>query len=50
MTCLLEQDPVEGDVEEFKMAHGEARVDPVAESSYMCEASWGKLLLSVAAY
>lgn len=48
MTCLLEQESVEGDVEEFKMTHGEARVD-TAESSYMCEALWGKLLLSVAA-
>lgn len=38
MTCLLEQDPVDGHVEEFKMTHGEAGVDIVAESVCKCEA------------
>lgn len=40
MACLFEQDSFEGDVAEFKMAHGEERVDIVAESSNMCEAVW----------
>lgn len=32
------------------MTHGEATVDFVAVSSYMCEAVWGKLPHNVAAY
>lgn len=39
--CLLEQDSFEGDLEEVRMAHEEAGVDTVAESTSMWEALSG---------